>query len=167
VRWRNSALPQFSHDLVALRGCRAEIGAFNFAHVNANFRPNEMRCPVQIEWPCGKGKSVPTAFLTIGVLRVVRSEEFRRGEMAQSGATMKVSGVVSFEGLTAAGVRILREFESQKLSGLGFTFGPSPDKAIVRWDSVVRFAVISHMAALVANHQEESRLPDFSPPELD
>jgi hypothetical protein len=35
---------------------------------------------------------------------------------------MKVSGVVNFEGLTAAGVRILREFENQNLPGLGFTF---------------------------------------------
>jgi len=81
------------------------------------------------------------------------------------GATMKVSGVVNFEGLTAVGVRILRDFENQQLSGLGFTFGPAPDRAVVRWDSIVRLTVIAHMAALVANHQEETREPDFSPPQ--
>jgi hypothetical protein len=45
---------------------------------------------------------------------------------------MKVSGVVSFEGLTAVGVRILRDFENQQLSGLRFTFGPSPFWPAVR-----------------------------------
>jgi hypothetical protein len=83
------------------------------------------------------------------------------------GVTMKVSGVVNFEGLTAAGVRILRDFENQKLSGLGFTFGPAPDRAVVRWDSIVRLAVITHMAALVLNHQDESGKPEFSLPESD
>ena len=80
---------------------------------------------------------------------------------------MKVSGVVSFEGLTSAGIRILREFESQQLSGLGFTFGPAPGYAVVRWDSIVRLTVITHMAALVANHEEELRVPDFSQPDSD
>ena len=80
---------------------------------------------------------------------------------------MKVSGVVSFEGLTASGVRVLREFEAKKLPGLGFNFGPS-DRAVVRWDSVVRLAVISHMAALVTSCQENPRELDnldLSPPE--
>lgn len=59
--------------------------------------------------------------------------------------TMKVSGVVNFEGLSAVGVRVLRDFENQQLSGLGFTFGPSPDRAVVRWDSIVRLTVIAHI----------------------
>jgi hypothetical protein len=63
---------------------------------------------------------------------------------------MKVSGVVNFEGLTSAGVRILREFENQNLPGLGFTFGSAPDRAVVRWDSIVRLTVNAHVAALVA-----------------
>ena len=73
---------------------------------------------------------------------------------------MKVSGVVSFEGLTAEGVRVLREFEHQNHSGLDFTFGPSPDAAVIRWDSAVRLAIISRMAALVATHEpDESDSP--------
>ena len=91
----------------------------------------------------------------MAVLRVIRP----------TGPTMKVSGIVNFEDLTAVGVRILRDFEDQQLSGLGFTFGPTPDRALVRWDSIVRLTVIAHMAALVANHQEEIREPDFSPPQ--
>jgi hypothetical protein len=81
--------------------------------------------------------------------------------------TMKVSGVVSFEGLTADGVRVLREFESKKLSGLGFTFGSAPDRAVVRWDSIVRLAVVSRIAAIVTSRQDDPQevilsLPDFN-----
>jgi hypothetical protein len=80
---------------------------------------------------------------------------------------MKVSGVVSFEGLTAVGVRVLREFESKKLSGLGFTFGSAPDRAVVRWDSIVSLALISRMVAIVTSQQDTSQevipyLPDFN-----
>jgi hypothetical protein len=80
---------------------------------------------------------------------------------------MKVLGVASFEGLTAVGVRVLREFESKKLSGLGFTFGPAPDRAVVRWDSIVCLAVISRIAAMVTSQQDTPHevipsLPDFN-----
>ena len=80
---------------------------------------------------------------------------------------MKVSGVVSFEGLTSAGVRVLREFERKKLSGLGFTFGSAPDRAVVRWDSIVRLAVVSRIAAIVTSRQDDPQevilsLPDFN-----
>ena len=78
---------------------------------------------------------------------------------------MKLSGVVCFEGLTAAGVRALREFEDQKLTGIIFTFGPISDRAVVRWDSMARLVVVTRMAALVRDRQDNSREPDFSPPQ--
>jgi hypothetical protein len=59
---------------------------------------------------------------------------------------LKMCGVIRFEGLNAVGLRILREFEAKALSGIRFTFGPAPDIALVRWDSMIRLAVISHMA---------------------
>jgi len=76
---------------------------------------------------------------------------------------MKVSGVVSFEGLTAVGLRVLREFERQKLSGLGFTFGTAPDR-VVRWDSIVCLAVISRIAATVTSQQDNPQEVIPSPP---
>lgn len=78
-----------------------------------------------------------------------------RSIVSVPGAAMKVSGVVSFEGLTAEGARVLREFEHQNHSGLDFTLGPSPDEAVIRWDSAVRLAIISRIAALVATHETD------------
>ena len=80
---------------------------------------------------------------------------------------MKVSGVVSFEGLTSVGVRVLREFERKKLYGLGFTFGSAPDRAVVRWDSIMCLAVVSRIAAIVTRRQDDPQevilsLPDFN-----
>ena len=69
---------------------------------------------------------------------------------------MKVSGVVCFEGLTAAGMSILREFEGKKLPGLGFSFGLYPEKAVVRWDSIERLELIAEMAGLVTSCQDLS-----------
>jgi hypothetical protein len=70
---------------------------------------------------------------------------------------MKVSGVVCFEGLTAADVSVLREFEGKRLPGVGFSFGSYPEKAVVRWDSIACLAVISRMAAIVTSKQDNSQ----------
>ncbi|MGA8669351.1 MAG: hypothetical protein WB679_05720 [Terracidiphilus sp.] len=78
---------------------------------------------------------------------------------------MKLSGVVCFEGLTAAGVRALREFEDQKLTGITFTFGPISDRAVVQWNSIARLVVVTRMAALVRDRQVNSTEPEFSLPQ--
>jgi hypothetical protein len=80
---------------------------------------------------------------------------------------MKVSGVVRFEELSSTGAHVLREFESKNLSGIRFTFGPSPDIAVVQWDSFVRLAVITHMAALVATHQDDPEVTRPMPSDSD
>jgi hypothetical protein len=80
---------------------------------------------------------------------------------------MKVCGVIRFEGLTAVGVRVLREFEHQEIPGIRFRFGPSPGIAVVRWDSFVRLAVVSRMAALVASNQDDPEQSRFLPPDSD
>ena len=82
---------------------------------------------------------------------------------AASRLTMKVNGVVRFEELSSTGVHVLREFESKRLPGIRFDFGPTPDSAVVHWDSFVRLAVITHMAALVATHQDD---PEDTKPSL-
>jgi hypothetical protein len=75
---------------------------------------------------------------------------------------MKISGVIHFNGLNATGAQILQEFERKNIQGLRFSFGPSADSAIIRWDSMAQLAVISHMAELVNSRQDSPEGPNFS-----
>lgn len=79
---------------------------------------------------------------------------------------MSVSGVVSFNDLTAAGIRVLREFEAKRIPGVRFTFGPAPDRAVLRWDSLTDLAVASHIVELVEDFQN-NREPAFPPLKVD
>ena len=77
---------------------------------------------------------------------------------------MKISGVIHFGGLNATGARILHEYERQSIQGVRFTFGPSPDLATVRWDSIQQLSIITHMAELVAGRQDSPDGPNFQLP---
>jgi hypothetical protein len=83
------------------------------------------------------------------------------------GPVVNVSGVVCFEDLSAAGVRILRDFEEKKLPGLQFTFGPAANVVVVRWDSTAYLAVIARMAGMVANQLGNPREAIFTMPDFD
>jgi hypothetical protein len=76
--------------------------------------------------------------------------------------SVKISGVIHFDGLNATGAQILREFERNRIQGLGFSFGPAPDCVVVRWDASAQLPVILHMAELVASRQDSPEGPDFS-----
>jgi hypothetical protein len=80
---------------------------------------------------------------------------------------MKVSGFACFEDLTAAGVRVLRDFEGRKLPGLSFTFGPSSGMVVVRWDLLAHLAVVARMAGMAANHRDNPLQAVFARPEFD
>lgn len=67
---------------------------------------------------------------------------------------MTISGVVNFEGLSAAGLHVLREFENKETPGIRFTFGPASDRAVVGWVSFPSLAVVAHMATLVERHED-------------
>ncbi|HTA81141.1 MAG TPA: hypothetical protein VK720_16420 [Terracidiphilus sp.] len=79
---------------------------------------------------------------------------------------MKISGVIRFDGLNATGAQILREFERNRIQGLGFTFGPSPDSVVVSWDASAQLPVILRMAELVASRRDSPEGPDFSGPDF-
>ena len=80
---------------------------------------------------------------------------------------MSVSGVIRFENLNALGVQILREFERRNYRGLRFTFGPSPDSVLVRWDTTTSVGIIYRMAGLVSCRQDDNGGPAFSAPEAE
>jgi hypothetical protein len=61
---------------------------------------------------------------------------------------MKISGIVQFEGMSAAGINLVREFQRCH-PAVGITFAANLSTAIAEWESFNNLAHLTRLAAAV------------------
>ena len=61
---------------------------------------------------------------------------------------MKITGVVQFQGMSASGINLLREFQLQHCD-LNITFGSDLNSAIIEWESFSALTYVTRLAAAV------------------